>query len=83
MRAREGRLDDQQLFLYMLKHDVALQSSLDCYRNNYVDCSVEMMKPTNDDTHKKGAVKKDEEAEEVARRMLEYLQNFLFDDDEC
>jgi hypothetical protein len=63
----------------MIKNDDALQSSLDCYRNNYVDCLVEMVKPTNGVTPNKVAVKKDEEAEEVERRMLEYLQNFLYD----
>jgi len=63
----------------MLKNDIALQSSLDCYRNNYVDCLVEMVEPRKQGNPSKVAVEKDEEAEELARRMLEYLQNFLFD----
>jgi len=63
----------------MLKHDVALQSSLDCYRSNYTDCDVEMLKHINVDPQKQSIVKKNEATEETERRMLEYLQNFLFD----
>ena len=78
----QGRLDDQQLMLYMLQNDIALQASLDCYRNNYMDCTIEMKARKSDAVgdEKSAAIAQPSETEaEIQRQLLEHLQVFLFE----
>jgi len=80
----QGRLGDQQLLLHMLKNDIALQGGLDCYRNNYVDCTVEMTPQKGDNVSDKSANTQDHgEVKKIERRMLEHLQTFLFEVTTC
>jgi len=69
----------------MLKNDIALQSGLDCYCNNYVDCTVEMTARKGDNVSDKAAAKTQDngEVKEIERRMLEHLQTFLFEVTTC
>jgi hypothetical protein len=64
----------------MLKNEISLQNSIDCYRNNYIDCLVDMS-GRKGAGHGDNVVKREEnqETEEVQRRMLQHMQNFLFE----
>jgi len=58
------------MLLYMLKNDSALQNSIDYYRQNYFDCSVEV--PPMDTGEKS-------QDQGTAQRMQQHLQTFLFE----
>ena len=82
----QGRLDDQRLLLYMLHNDIALQASLDCYRNNYIDCSINMTSRKSDaatEEKSAGKAQSSETEEEIQRQLLEHMQNFLFEVTTC
>jgi len=63
----QGRLGDRHLLMHMLQHDSALQASLDCYRNNYIDCTVKM--------HTTPSCEK----EHGHRQMQQHIQTFLYE----
>ena len=78
----QARLDDAHLFLYMLKNEISLQSSIDCYRNNYIDCIIDMSGGkgiSHADSINPEKNTKDEAEEEMQRRVLQHMQNFLFE----
>ena len=82
----QGRLDDQRLLLYMLHNDIALQASLDCYRNNYMDCSIKMTSRKGyaaTEEKSDGKAQSSEAEEEMQRQLLEHMQNFLFEVTTC